>query len=215
MGPPGAGKGTQGERLASWADVPRFATGDMLRQARREGTELGREARRYMDAGELVPDEVILGLIDEALAGPETDRGFILDGFPRTVPQAEGLSDLLRRRGLTLDAVVNLRVPEEEIVSRLSSRRVCPECGAVTSVAGSAGAEDEELCPECGSELVQREDDRPETVRRRLEVYRKQTEPVLEWYRSGPVPVQDVTGTGDVDEVQERLRDRLQEAAGA
>jgi len=213
MGPPGAGKGTQGESLARWADVPRFATGDMLREARREGTELGREARRYMEAGELVPDQVILGLIDEALTGPEASGGFILDGFPRTVPQAEGLAALLDRRGLTLDAVANLEVPEEEIVRRLGSRRVCPECGAVTSARD--GDVEGGRCPECGSELVQREDDRPETVRRRLEVYRRQTEPVLEWYRSGPVPVEDVTGMGDVDEVQERLRARLREVAGA
>lgn len=214
MGPPGAGKGTQGERLARWAEVPRFSTGDMLREARREGTDLGRQARRYMDAGELVPDEVILGLIDEALAGGEAAGGFVLDGFPRTVAQAEGLSDILERRGHALDAVLDLQVPEEEIVRRLGSRRVCPECGQVTSVAGSAGDGDEELCPECGAALVQREDDRPATVRRRLEVYRRETEPVLAWYRQGPVPVREVDGKGEVGQVQGRLRERLREGAG-
>jgi len=215
MGPPGAGKGTQGERLARSAGIPRFATGDMLREARREGTELGREARRYMDAGELVPDEVILGLIDEALAGSGGGDGFVLDGFPRTVAQAEGLAESLERHGETLDAVLYLDVPEEEIVRRLSSRRVCPECGAVTSVAGRAAGAGEERCRECGAALVQREDDRPETIRRRLEVYRRETEPVLAWYRAGPVPVRSVDGTGEVDEIQSRLRERLRESAGA
>lgn len=206
MGPPGAGKGTQGERLASELDVPRYGTGDMLRDARREGTELGRRAAEYMDAGELVPDEVILGIVREALERPEAEDGFVFDGFPRTLEQAMGLRDVLRRRDEELDAVLYLEVPEEVLVHRLSSRRVCGACGAVTRVEDDEGG----ACPDCGGELRQREDDRPETVRRRLEVYGRQTEPVLDWYRTrSSVPVFEVDGTGTIDEVQSRLRERL------
>ncbi|MDP2479251.1 MAG: adenylate kinase [Candidatus Palauibacterales bacterium] len=213
MGPPGAGKGTQGARLAEWLGVPRFSTGDMLREARRAGTELGERARRYMDAGELVPDEVILDLIDETLRGADASRGFILDGFPRTETQAEGLGDVLARRGESLDAVVDLQVPEEELVRRLSARRVCPECGAVWSAEELESGEEGIPCPECSAGVEQREDDRPETVRRRLEVYRTQTEPVLAWYAASDVPVVAVPGTGPVSEVQRRLRERLTEGA--
>lgn len=205
MGPPGAGKGTQGERLARELGVPRYATGDMLRAARREGTELGRRAAGYMDAGELVPDEVILGIVREALEQPEAADGFVFDGFPRTLEQAMGLRDVLRHREEEIDAVFYLEVPEDEIVRRLSSRRVCRGCGNVASAEREA-----EGCAECGGELFQREDDRPETVRRRLEVYRRQTEPVLEWYRRrSSVPVVEVDGTGEVEAVQRRLRRSL------
>lgn len=202
MGPPGAGKGTQGERLAERFGVPRLSTGDMLRDARKAGTELGREAGRYMDAGELVPDEVILGIVEEALDAGDARRGFLFDGFPRTVAQAEGLDALLRGRSEELDAVVSLEVPDEEIVARLSGRRVCEGCGAVTHVATVGDAEE---CAECGGRLVQRADDRPETVRRRLEVYREQTEPVLAHYAGSEVGLTAVDGTGDVDDVFARL----------
>lgn len=204
MGPPGAGKGTQGDRLAEGLGVPRYATGDMLREARRRGTELGERAAEHMDAGELVPDDVVLGIVREVLSSPRASDGFVLDGFPRTVEQAEGLEGILDDLGGSLDAVVYLDVPEEELVRRLTSRRVCSECGAV------ARAGDGAACDECGGELVQRKDDRPETVRRRLEVYRDRTEPVLEWYRDGAeAPVVDVDGTGAVEEVTDRLRERL------
>ncbi len=207
MGPPGAGKGTQGERLEEILGVPRYATGDMLRAARRRGTEMGRRAAEYMDAGELVPDEVILGIVREALDRPEAEDGFVLDGFPRTPAQAEGLTEILEERSTSLDAVLYLDVPEEELVRRLSARRVCDACGAVTRVEGDGEAE--AGCPECGGELVQREDDRPGTVRRRLEVYREQTRPVLSRYRSSSVPVHEVDGTGPVERVTGRIRERL------
>lgn len=200
MGPPGAGKGTQGEILAKDLGVPRYATGDILREARRAGTELGREARRYMDAGDLVPDEVIVGIIREALAGQGAHEGYILDGFPRTVPQAEGLGRILDDLGAGLDAVLDIDVPDEVIVRRLSSRRVCGSCGA------AAGPADVAVCHACGGELGQRSDDGPETVHHRLQVYREQTEPVLAWYAASMVPVIRIDGVGTVSEVAERVR---------
>jgi adenylate kinase len=201
MGPPGAGKGTQGALLARRHGIPRYATGDLLREAKREGTELGRAAQSYMDAGELVPDDVILGMMREKLSSDEAAGGFLLDGFPRTVAQAEGLDALLDELGQSLDAVVSLEVDDDEIVERLSSRRVCAECGRVAA----AGAEKHERCQACGGALRRRADDDPETVRRRLEVYREETAPVLEWYERSETPVRPVNGAGSVEEVQARI----------
>jgi adenylate kinase len=161
-----------------------------------------------MDAGELVPDDVILALIGEAFDGSETARGFILDGFPRTVAQAEGLARLLEARGHSLDAVVTLDVSDEELVSRLSGRRMCDSCGHVTHVALVG---DSKACDACGGRLIQRSDDRVETVRRRLVVYREQTEPVLEWYANAGVGLTAVDGIGTKDEVAQRLLDLLLE----
>jgi adenylate kinase len=182
----------------------------MLRDAQRAGTLLGEEAKRYMDAGELVPDDVILGLIGEAFDRPESTTGFILDGFPRTVAQAEGLARTLETRGQSLDAVVTLEVADEELVARLSGRRVCDSCGHVThtTLVGES-----EMCDQCGGRLVQRSDDRAETVRRRLEVYREQTEPVLDWYTASSVVLTAVDGTGTKDDVARRLVDLLLEAS--
>ena len=209
MGPPGAGKGTQSRRLSEDLDVPHYATGDILREARAAGTELGREAARYMDAGELVPDEVVLGLIRERITEGEGRKGFVLDGFPRTVEQAEGLSEILDEAGVSLDVVLDLDVPEDELVRRLTGRRVCGACGEVANVAfePEIGAE----CPECGGTLNRRSDDEPQTVRRRLEVYREQTAPVLDWYREeSDVPVVEVDGTGDIEDVHDRLAEALE-----
>ena len=206
MGPPGAGKGTQGDRIAAAVGIPRLSTGDMLRAARRAETALGSEARRYMDAGELVPDDVILGIVGEALDRPEAAGGFLFDGFPRTVAQAEGLRDLLADRGLSLDAVVSLDVPDDELVARISGRRVCETGGHVTH---TREVGESMVCPECGGTLVQRSDDRPETVSRRLGVYREQTEPVIEYYASSDVGLTVVDGLGDPDEVAGRLEDAL------
>lgn len=210
MGPPGAGKGTQGERLETAFGIPRFSTGDMLRQARKAGTALGQEAQRYMDAGELVPDDVILGLIDEALDRPSAAGGFILDGFPRTVAQAEGLASLLALRTLAIDAVLSLEVPDDELVARLSGRRVCEDCGTVTHVAAVG---ESEICPVCGGRLIQRRDDQPDTVRRRLQVYREQTQPVLDWYAGRPGGVTSVSGLGSIDEIATRVADVLERVA--
>lgn len=206
MGPPGAGKGTQSDRLADELGIPHYSTGDMLREARESGTDLGRAADRYMSAGELVPDEVVLGIVREVLSSGPGRQGFVLDGFPRTVAQAEGLAEILSDQGVELDAVLNLQVPEEELVRRLTARRVCRENGHLTS----ADEAEDGRCPVCGGELVQRRDDRPETVRRRLQVYEEQTRPVLRWYREeADPPVRDVDGTGSVEEVEGRLLDGL------
>jgi len=209
MGPPGAGKGTQGDRIAARHGVPRLSTGDMLREARRAGTRLGEEARRFMDAGELVPDAVILGIVGEALAAPSAAGGFLFDGFPRTVAQAEALDALLRERGTPLDAVLSLDVPDDELVERLSGRRLCETGGHVTHVRVVGGSTE---CPECGGRLIQRTDDLPETVRRRLGVHREQTEPVLEHYARGESGLTAVNGLGSPDEVTERLERALSEA---
>lgn len=207
LGPPGAGKGTQGEILERSLGVPRFSTGDILRHARRQGTKQGHEAKRFMDAGELVPDEVILGIIEEALQGDDARDGFVLDGFPRTVAQAEGLGRILEDLGIHLDAILNISVEDDEIVHRLSTRLVCSSCGIVLGPYGDM----DEACPVCGGTLVQRRDDGAETVRRRLVVYRKQTEPVLRWYRASGARVVDVNGLGTVQEI----RDRIQAGIGA
>ncbi len=209
LGPPGAGKGTQGDLLSERCGVPKYATGDILREAVRRGTRLGREAQRYMEQGELVPDEVVLGLVREALASGEAQDGFILDGFPRTVAQAEGLEALLEARGTALDAVVFFSVPEDELVQRLSSRRVCGDCGAVYSV-GSDGRRDVgSRCPACGAKLELRDDDRPETVRVRLRVYREKTEALLGWYGRHEEMLRELDAVGTVEEVQKKLLNLL------
>ncbi|EKP94868.1 adenylate kinase [Thermaerobacter subterraneus] len=182
LGPPGAGKGTQAARLAQRAGVPQIATGDMFRAAVREGTPLGLEAKRYMEAGQLVPDQVTLGLVRERLAQPDCRKGFLLDGFPRTVPQAEGLNEVLAGLGARLDGVLYFDVPDAVVVERLSGRRVCPACGATYHVRFEP-PQVEGRCDRCGAELVQRSDDREETVRQRLAVYRQQTEPLVRYYR--------------------------------
>lgn len=190
--------------LEQYLDAVRYSTGDMLREARRAGTELGRSAQTYMDAGELVPDEVVIGVVGEALAALSPDTSVILDGFPRTIPQAEGLAHILEAAGQRLDAVVNLVVPEDELVERLSSRRVCAECGTMAPPRSAANA-----CAACGGDLVQRRDDQPETVRRRLGVYREETAPVLEWYADSLVDLLGIDGLGSVEEIQGRIRERL------
>ncbi len=207
LGPPGAGKGTQGDLLSERCEIPKYATGDILRDAVSRGTPLGREAKRFMDAGELVPDAVMMGVAREALHAPAARKGFLLDGFPRTVAQAEGLAELLEERQAKLDAVVYFAVPEPELVRRLSGRRVCNACGAIYNLAagGLQGAIDS--CGACGGQLEIRDDDRPETVRNRLRVYRENTEPLLEWYRESAVTLLQLDAVGTVEEVQKKLED--------
>ncbi len=205
LGPPGAGKGTQARELAAELGVPQVATGDMLREALAQETPLGLEARRYMDAGALVPDGVVIGLIAERLREPDAERGFILDGFPRTIPQAEGLDRLLKDLGQGLDRVVYFDVSEPELRRRLTGRRSCPGCQATFHLV-SAPPRVEGRCDRCGSELVQREDDREATVRKRLEVYARQTAPLLDYYRDRHLLV-SVTGEGDITAIRRAIRD--------
>ena len=200
LGPPGVGKGTQGELLAQRLRVPRIATGDVLRTARREGTPLGRKAQAAMDRGDLVPDDVILGIMKETLAADGARRGSILDGVVRTVPQAEGLERVLDELGRRVDAVVLFEAPEDELVRRLSARTTCDKCQTPYT-----GREPGTRCDKCGGTLVRRADDEPASVRNRLRVYREQTAPVIEWYHANGNPVVPVDAVGGVDEVTGRV----------
>jgi adenylate kinase len=181
VGPPGAGKGTQAERLTEDFGLPYYATGNILRAAVADGTELGRKAKTYMDAGQLVPDDVIVGVILEALADPESADGFLLDGFPRTVPQADALGEALDKMGRALTAVLLIDVDDEDVVRRLSGRRTCRDFGHSYHVDFDPPKQ-EGVCDSDGSELVQRDDDKPETIRTRLAVYHQQTEPLVAYY---------------------------------
>ena len=196
LGAPGAGKGTQGALLEERLGMGRIATGDLLREAVRQGTPLGRKAKTFMDAGELVPDDVILGLVGEAAAAGNN----VFDGFPRTTVQAEALDRLLAAQGQKIDAVVVVDVPDEQLIRRIAGRRSCPKCGAVYNVHFQAPRTDG-VCDRCGSPLTQRADDTEETVQRRLAVYREQTEPLIEYYRRQGAPMHAIDGTKSVDDV--------------
>jgi|tagenome__1003787_1003787.scaffolds.fasta_scaffold20711581_2 adenylate kinase len=181
VGPPGAGKGTQAERLTEDFNLPYYATGNILRAAVAEGTELGQKAQEYMDAGDLVPDDVIIGVILEALEGDEAQDGFLLDGFPRTVPQADALGKALEDVGRKLTAVLLIDVDDDEVVRRLSGRRTCVKAGHTYHLEFDPPKRDE-VCDQDGSRLVQRDDDKPDTIRKRLSVYHDQTEPLVDYY---------------------------------
>lgn len=204
LGPPGAGKGTQAARLAERAGVPQISTGDMFRAAVRAGTPLGLEAKRYMDAGQLVPDEVTIAIVRERLAQPDCRRGFLLDGFPRTVAQAEGLAAALDELDVALDGVLYFDVPDEVVVERLSGRRVCPDCGATYHLRFDPPRRPG-TCDRCGSQLLQRPDDREETVRERLAVYRRQTEPLVDYYRRAGL-LRPVAADRPIEEVEAEIR---------
>ena len=197
LGAPGAGKGTQGAALVERHGFRRVATGDLLREAVRRGTELGQRAKSYMDAGELVPDRVILGLVREAL---EQGGDLVFDGFPRNRAQAEALDRLLRETGGAVDAVVVVDVPDGVLVRRIAGRRSCPQCGAIYNIHFQPPRQ-EGVCDECGGKLTQRADDNEATVTRRLDVYREQTEPLIAFYRDADVPVHTVDGDRPVEQV--------------
>jgi adenylate kinase len=181
LGPPGAGKGTQAERLRADFDLPYYATGDILRQAVKEESDLGREAKEYMDRGDLVPDDLITRVVVDRLSSNEAQDGFLLDGFPRTVPQAEALGSALEENGRSLTAAILVNASDEEVVRRISGRRICVKAGHVYHVE-SDPPKNEGVCDQDGSRLTQRDDDKPETVTKRLSVYHEQTEPVIAWY---------------------------------
>ena len=204
LGAPGVGKGTQAEQLASKFGYPKISTGDILREAVRNKTDLGIQAKAFMDQGQLVPDRVVIGLVKEKLAEPAAAKGFLLDGFPRTQEQAAELEKMLQAKGQPIDAVINVRVPREEVVRRLSGRRNCPKCQAVFHVDFASPARNGR-CDRCETDLVQRSDDRPETVEARLNVYDEQTAPLIDYYR-GRGLLSELNGSGSIEDVQHRLQ---------
>lgn len=208
LGAPGAGKGTQAVRLSEKYMIPQISTGDILRQAVKEGSPLGLEAQSYMKKGKLVPDEVVIGIIEGRLNENDCRKGFILDGFPRTVPQAEALDQVLAKIKMDIDAAVDFKVPEEELVKRLCGRRVCRSCGANYNIWFSPPGQDG-VCQKCGGDLYQRSDDCEDTIRNRLKVYHQQTEPLIGFYnKRGRLTIVD--GMGNTDEIFERLIQALE-----
>ncbi len=201
LGGPGAGKGTQAQRLVAEYGVAHISTGDLLRAAIKNGTELGKQAKSYMDKGQLVPDELVVNLVKERLADDDAQKGFILDGFPRNTAQAVVLDSELKDMGLALDAAVLVDVDPDVIVKRLSSRRTCKNCG-YTAPAGV------DVCPRCGGEMYQRDDDKPETIQRRLDVYKTQTAPLIEYYK-GHGLLKTVNGEQAVDDVYKDMKEQL------
>jgi adenylate kinase len=199
MGPPGAGKGTQAAELVNELHIPHISTGDMFRAAVKEGTELGKQAKACMDAGQLVPDSVTIGIVKERLAKPDCEQGFILDGFPRTIEQANALNATLQELGMRLDRVVNITVPLMDLVERATGRRICKGCGATFHITFNP-SEKGTLCDKCGKEIYQRADDTEETVKRRLEVYLSQTKPLVEYYQEQGLYA-EIDGRQPIDKV--------------
>ena len=203
LGAPGAGKGTQAEILCDRLNIPTISTGNMIREALKSGTEMGLKAKAFIEAGQLVPDEVVIGIVDERLRQDDCKNGFILDGFPRTIPQAEALD----RMGVTIDRVVDINVPDEVIARRVSGRRVCLDCGNTYHIE-TKKPQVEGVCDRCGSTLVQRKDDQPETVQERLHVYHDQTEPLRDYYaKAGKLLVVD--GQQGIQEIAEQTLELL------
>jgi adenylate kinase len=211
MGPPGAGKGTQSALLADRLKEPCISTGNILREEVRRKSPLGIEAKRHMDKGELVPDDVMIGVIEDRLRQPDCGPGFILDGFPRTVPQAEALDRALRTLGRRLDVVVSIAVPNEELIKRLSGRRTCRECGALYHIIfdppTNAG-----ICNKCNGDLYQRDDDQEDIIASRLEVYTRETAPLLQYYRARKL-LAEIDGTGAREDILARIVERLESRA--
>ncbi|MFE6828073.1 adenylate kinase [Streptomyces sp. NPDC057690] len=203
VGPPGAGKGTQATRLAEKLRVPHISTGDLFRANISQQTELGKLAKSYMDAGNLVPDEVTIAMAKDRMEQPDAEGGFLLDGFPRNVSQAEALDELLTVEGIKLDAVLDLEAPEEEVVKRIAGRRICRNDSSHVFHVTYKKAAKEGVCDVCGGELYQRDDDSEETVRTRLEVYHTQTEPIIDYYKSQGLVV-TIEAMGPVEEVTAR-----------
>lgn len=199
LGAPGAGKGTQAKKIAAKYSIPHISTGDIFRANIKNGTELGKKAKTYMDQGLLVPDELTCDLVVDRIQQPDCERGYVLDGFPRTIPQAECLDEALSKLGSKIDYAVDVDVPDENIVQRMSGRRACVKCGATYHIEYAA-PKTEGICDICGESLVLRDDDKPETVKKRLNVYHEQTQPLIDYYTNQKVLV-SVDGTKNLDEV--------------
>lgn len=207
MGLPGAGKGTQAEKINEKFEIPHISTGDMFRLAIKEGTPLGKKAKEYMDEGALVPDEVTNGIVEERLSKADCEKGFLLDGFPRTIPQAEALHEITTKLNKKLDYVIHVDVPEEKLLERLTGRRVCPTCGTTYHVVNNPPKQ-EGICDKDGTELIQREDDTIETVQKRLAVNIEQTKPLLDFYEKQHILV-TVNGDQDIDKVFEDIQAQI------
>jgi len=212
LGAPGAGKGTQSEKLVAEYGIPQVSTGDLLRSERKSGSALGQEASGYMDAGKLVPDDLVIRMVEKRLAEGDCAKGFILDGFPRTVEQADKLGEMLRKSGKTLGAVINITVAEDILIKRLLGRRKCPACGANYNVYFNPPAR-EGVCDACGAALEQRKDDNEETIRERFLVYQKQTQPLVEYYRAQGLYA-EIGGERAVDEIYAGVRQEVERLCG-
>ncbi len=209
LGAPGAGKGTQAKKLIERFSIPQISTGDILRKAVQDGTPLGKEAKSYMDRGELVPDSVVIGIIRERLKEDDCKKGYILDGFPRNVAQAQALDEMLNSLESPLDYAISIDVPFDELMKRLTGRRTCKGCGQMYNVYFTPPKKDG-VCDKCGGELYQRDDDKEETIRKRLEVYEAQTAPVADYYRKKGI-LRSVPGTGDIEEIFDKILKILKE----
>lgn len=199
LGAPGAGKGTQAKKIAGKYGIPHVSTGDIFRANIKNGTKLGMQAKAYMDAGNLVPDEITIGMLLDRIHQEDCEKGYVLDGFPRTIPQAESLTAALKERGESIDYAIDVDVPDENIIRRMSGRRACLSCGATYHIVYNAPKK-EGICDQCGEPLVLRDDDKPETVQNRLNVYHRQTQPLIDYYKKEGVLAQ-VDGTQDMEQV--------------
>ena len=209
LGAPGAGKGTQAKRIAAKYGIPHISTGDIFRANIKNGTELGKKAQTYMDQGLLVPDELVCDLVVDRIQQSDCEKGYVLDGFPRTIPQAEALTAALEKLGTGIDYAINVEVPDANILNRMGGRRACLGCGATYHVEFNAPKQ-EGICDTCGAELVLRDDDKPETVQKRLDVYHEQTQPLIDYYtKAGKLA--EVDGTKDMDDVFAAIVDLLGE----
>ncbi|MBQ1285063.1 MAG: adenylate kinase [Lachnospiraceae bacterium] len=203
LGAPGAGKGTQAKMIADKFSIPHISTGDIFRANIKEGTELGRKAKEYMDQGLLVPDELVVNLVVDRLTWEDAKNGYVLDGFPRTIPQAEALTNALAEKGEKVDFAINIDVPDQNIIDRMGGRRACVSCGATYHIV-NIPPKKEGICDVCGAELILRDDDKPETVKKRLDVYHEQTQPLIDYYKAEGV-LKDVDGTVDMKDVFESI----------
>ena len=207
LGAPGAGKGTQAKKIAAKYEIPHISTGDIFRANIKNGTELGKKAKTYMDQGLLVPDELVVDLVVDRVNQEDCKNGYVLDGFPRTIPQAEALTDALEKLGQKMDYAIDVDVPDENIVRRMGGRRACVGCGATYHIE-YAPTKKEGICDTCGGELILRDDDKPETVQKRLDVYHEQIQPLIDYYTKAGI-LRTVDGTVDIDDVFQAIVDIL------